>query len=231
MAAGMDTTIITIMTIPTIITTTDTVSLLRLAQWLSPAFPLGAFAASHGLEWAVAEGGLARDQVGGWVADVLEFGAGWSDAVLLAHALRPGADRDALDDLARALAPSAERLAESLDQGSAFAMTLTGMGQPMPPRMLPVAVGAAAYPLGLPVPVVVALYLQGFAGMIVAAATRFVPLGQTEGQRILADLHPLIERLAVRAAGATLDDIATSTLGADLAAMRHETQETRIFRT
>lgn len=219
------------MTIPTIITTTDTKALLRLVQWLSPAFPLGAFAASHGLEWAVAQGGLTRDQVADWVADVLEFGTGWSDAVLLACSLRHGAEPDALDDLARALAASAERLAESLDQGTAFAATLGGLGQPMPPRMLPVAVGVAAAPLGLPVPVVVALYLQGFAGMIVAAAVRFVPMGQTEGQAILAGLHPLIERLATRAAHATPDDIATSTLGADLAAMRHETQDTRIFRS
>lgn len=207
-------------------------ALLTLVQWLSPAFPTGAFAYSHGLEWAAAEDGLCdRDKVGAWITDVLRFGAGRTDAILLAHALK-GEDPDRLTDLARALAPSAERLRETDEQGAAFAATVAALtGRPLPPRPLPVAIGEAAAPLGLPVADVVALALHGFAANLVSAAVRFVPLGQTEGQRILAALHPLIADLAATAAVAPLEAIFTAAFRADLAAMRHETLNVRIFKT
>lgn len=207
--------------------------LLSLVQWLSPAFPTGGFAYSHGLEWAISAGEV-RDgaSVERWLGDVLRFGAGRTDAILLAQALAANADLDALTDIARALAPSAERLRETEDQGAGFAAAtaaLTGLG--LLPRPLPVAVGQAARTLALPAPQVLALYLHAFAANLVSAAVRFVPLGQTEGQRVLAALHPLIDALALEAATATLDDLATSALRADLAAMQHETMDVRIFRT
>lgn len=209
------------------------IELLSLVQWLSPAFPTGAFAASHGMEWAVAAGEVrTADQLAGWLADVLEFGAGWQDAVLLALALRPDADHGLLAGVARALAGSVERLGETLDQGAAFARTVAGMtGRELGTRPLPVAVGEAALVLDLPVADVVGLYLHGFAGNLVSVAVRFVPLGQTEGQTVLAGLHTLITALAGRAVGAGLDDLASSAFRADLAAMRHETMDVRIYRT
>ncbi len=207
--------------------------LLTLVQWLSPAFPTGAFACSHGLEWVIAAGEVKdAGSLQNWLSDIVTYGAGRQDAILLAHALRPDADHPALDDLARALAPSAERLAETLDQGVAFAATVAAMtGRNLPARALPVAVGQAAQKLALPTDQVLALYLQGFVANLVSAAVRFVPLGQTEGQVVLAALHPLIHRIAEDAAGANLDDIGTCALRADLAAMQHETMDVRVFRT
>ncbi|MWP39483.1 urease accessory protein UreF [Rhodobacter sphaeroides] len=207
-------------------------ALLSLVQWLSPAFPTGAFAYSHGLEWAISEGEV-RDaaSVRRWIADVLAFGAGRTDAILLAHALR-GHDPEALSDLARALAPAAERLRETEEQGAAFAATVAALtGRDLPPRPLPVALGQAAAPLGLPVAEVLALMLHAFAANLVSAAVRFVPLGQTEGQATLAALHPLIGEIAAESAEAPLDAIGSAALRGDLAAMRHETQEVRIFKT
>uniref|UniRef100_UPI00296E387A urease accessory protein UreF n=1 Tax=Xinfangfangia pollutisoli TaxID=2865960 RepID=UPI00296E387A len=92
--------------------------LLALVQYLSPAFPTGGFAYSHGLEQVIAEG-TVRDAAAleAWLSDVLRHGAGWQDAVLLALTLREGADPAALADLARALAPSSERLRETEEQG------------------------------------------------------------------------------------------------------------------
>lgn len=214
---------------------TDPAALLTLTQWLSPAFPIGAFAYSHGLERVVAEGKVtdaATLQV--WLEGILRHGAGWQDAVLLAVGMRDGADLDALDALARALAPSAERLRETLDQGQAFARTVSALtGQTLPPRPLPVAladaVGRAA--LALPPALVIALYLQAFTGNLTTIAVRHVPLGQTEGQSVLARLAPLLTALAARAAGATLDDLGGAALAAELAAFEHETQDIRIFRT
>jgi urease accessory protein len=206
----------------------QTPALLSLVQWLSPAFPTGAFAYSHGMEWAISTGDITgADSAEGWLSDVLRFGAGWQDAVLLACALR-GED---VTDHASALAPSRERLAETLDQGRAFARGAAALGIAAPDAPLPVALGHAAASLGLPPAQVIALYLHSFAANLVSVAVRFVPLGQSDGQRILAALHPLIVMMADRAAGAGLEDITASALGADLAAMRHETMPVRIYRT
>ncbi|AXQ93098.1 urease accessory protein UreF [Cereibacter azotoformans] len=207
-------------------------ALLTLVQWLSPAFPTGAFAYSHGLEWAIAEGEV-QDAAGveQWVADILRFGSGRTDAILLAHALK-GHDLEALSDLARALAPSAERLRETEEQGAAFAATTAALtGRALPPRPLPVAIGQAAAALGRPVTEVLELTLHAFAANLVSAAVRFVPLGQTEGQAILSSLHPLIEEIARESAEAPIEAIGSAAVRGDLAAMRHETQQVRIFKT
>ena len=207
--------------------------LLTLVQWLSPAFPTGGFAYSHGLE-AVIANGQVTDAAGVqlWLAEVLEFGAGRQDAILLIQALQRDADHPALDTLARALQPSSERLRETLDQGTAFARTVAGLtGRDLPPRCLPVALGEAAAALDLPASQVAALYLHAFASNLTSVAMRFVPLGQAEGQQVLAALHPLIDRLSQDAVLLSLDDLGTSAFGADLSAMAHETMEVRIFRT
>ena len=204
---------------------------LSVLQWLSPAFPTGAFAYSHGLETEIATGTVHdAASIEAWLRNILRFGAGWQDAVLLTHALED--DCDALDDLARALQPCSERLQESREQGAAFARCVSGItGLDLPARLLPVAVGEAARALDLPKKDVTALYLQGFAGNIVTIAIRHVPLGQTEGQAVMAQLLPCIHALTGQATCATLDEIGTCALAGDLAALRHETQEVRIFRT
>jgi urease accessory protein len=204
--------------------------LLTLMQWLSPSFPTGGFAYAHGLETAMVAG--LRDAAGiqRWVADVLQFGAGRADGILLAHARRGGADE--ADMMARAMAASRERLEETLAQGAAFARTVAALtARDLPPRAMPVAVGEATRRLNLPDETVIACYLHAFAANVVACATRFVPLGQTEGQGVLAALHPLIAGIAAECAKAGRDDIGTAALGADLAAMQHETLDVRIFKT
>ena len=208
-------------------------ALLTLVQWLSPAFPTGAFAYSHGLERVIAKGDVTdAASFEEWMGNILHHGAGWQDAVLLSHALAPEADHAALDALTRALAPSAERLQESAEQGAALARMVSSLtGRPLKPRMLPVALGEAAGPLALPSGQVAQLYLQTFAGNLCTIATRHVPLGQTEGQRVLTTLLPEIERLGSHAASASLDDLGSCALAGDLAAFQHETQDVRIFRT
>lgn len=207
--------------------------LLTLTQWLSPGFPTGAFAYSHGLEQVIHDDVVSdAASLELWLADILRYGAGWQDAVLLVQALAPGADLTALDATARALQPGFERLQETLEQGAAFARTVAAMtGRALPPRALPVAVGEATAPLGLPPEQVVALFLQGFTANLVTIAVRHIPLGQTEGQGVLARLAPVIAELAPRAAVATLDALGSCALAADLAAFRHETKDVRLFRT
>lgn len=208
-------------------------ALLTLVQWLSPAFPIGAYAYSHGLESVIAaeevrDAGALRQ----WLADVLEFGAGRTDAILLAHSLRGGADHQSLAALARAMAPTAERLQETEELGAALTRATDALlGLTSPPLPFPIALGRAAQSLPLTAAQVIALALQAFAAGLVSAAVRFVPLGQTEGQAVLTALHPLILRLAAEAAAAPLAAIGTAAIRADMASARHETLNTRIFRT
>mgnify|MGYP006271541193 CR=1 FL=1 len=211
---------------------TETADLLALTQWLSPAYPVGAFAWSHGMEAAIAAGDIHDPAtLADWLDALLRHGAGWSDAVLLAAAHR-GEDAAALAALATALAPSRERRLETREQGAAFARTTAALeGGPPGPAPYPVAVGTAARRLSAPTGTVVSLYLHAVASNLVSAAVRFVPLGQTEGQRVLAGLAPLIERLAREAAEAPVDALGGCAFRSDIAAMRHETLTTRIFRS
>lgn len=166
-----------------------------------------------------------------WLADWLDHGAGWTDAVLAALSLRtPG--HAALDDLARAACLSSQRLAETVEQGTAFAANIAALTrQSQPAAALPVAFGRACAALPLPHPEIVAAFLQAQAAAQVSAAVRFLPLGPVEGQAMLAALQPAILAAADRAARATQDDLASAAWGADIAAMRHETMPVRIFRS
>jgi len=203
--------------------------LLTLTQWLSPAFPVGAFAYSHGLEQAISDGDVRdAETLEAWLRLVLEQGSGAVDATLLCRALAG----DEVADTARALAASRERLEETEKQGAAFVEAVNAIyGEALPPMPLPVAVGVAARRLSLPPEQVAALYLHSFTSNLVSAAVRFVPLGQSDGQRVLSRLHEVIENVAARAVETPLDQIGSAAFGADLAAMRHETLDVRIFKT
>ena len=208
---------------------TDPTDQLRLIQWLSPAFPIGSFAYSQGLETAI----TSRDvhdaaTLQDWITAILTIGSARTDAILLAHA-RACAD---LTDTALALAPSQERHTEMIDQGRAFGQAIaaiTGTPQPVLPYAL--AVAHATRPLNVPTETVLTHWLQGVAAQLASVGVRFIPIGQTDGQRILASLAPLITRLAATYAKAPLSEIGSATFAADLASMQHETLAVRIFRT
>ena len=211
---------------------TATAPALVLAQMFSPGFPVGAFAYSHGLEQAFAGGTIASAaDLEAWITELLDHGAGRSDAILLVAAMEDGADHAALAALARALAGSAERWEETRDQGAALSATLAALGEPTVSGAYPVVLGAAARGLGLSAEVVASLFLQAFASNLVSAAVRFMPLGQAEGQSVLAALRPVIAEVAAEVIGVGLDGLGQAAFGADLAAMEHEELEVRIFRT
>lgn len=217
-----------------IITMTDADAVLTLAQWFSPSFPIGAFSYSHGLETAIAEGHVTDARSAqAWIDDILRHGAGRNDAILLAAGFAADASTLASHNaLARALAPSQERLLEAEQQGAAFARTIREVwGYDVPDMVLPLAVGAAAAHHGLPVQLTIETYLHSFAANLVSAAVRLVPLGQTEGQAVVLQLKPAITEIAATALTQTIDDLGAATFAADISAMRHETQYARIFRS
>lgn len=207
--------------------TTD--HLLTLLQWLSPAYPVGSFAWSHGLEQAVAAVQVHdAHSLQDWLAVVLEYGLSRSDAILLCAAHR-GED---VAELAEALAPSRERRMETMQQGAAFAaITRAVWGLDLPDMAYPVAVGRAAGLIGLLVVPVAQAYLFSVTSGLTQAAQQLMPLGQTKGQQVLAALAPLCSTLATRVALLTPDDIGTSAFAVDIATMRHEELEPRIFRS
>ncbi len=214
--------------------------------WLSPAFPVGGYSYSHGLEWEV-EAGKVRDAaaLGGWIEDVLACGAGHSDVIFLAESWRAVANGDAraladVAELALAFAPSAERRLETLAQGTAFLLAIRAvwpspdldlLAEDAPEVAYPVAVGASAAAHALPLAAVAQAFCQAFAANLVSAGVRLIPLGQTDGLRVLARLEPLIPRIVAHALAAGLDDVGGITVAADIASMRHETQYTRLFRS
>jgi urease accessory protein len=204
-----------------------------LAQWLSPAFPIGAFAYSHGLEVAVRDGWVRDvDGLRTWLEDLLRHGSGRADAIWLRAAMRLEADLAALDAQARAFAASAERLHEAGRQGAAFARTAGAVwGLDVPPVLLPLAVGASAARVGMPAEETVALYQHAFISSLTSAAIRLVPLGQTEAQRVLARLIPLCVETAAATRASAVRDIHSNCFLSDIAAMRHETLETRLFQS
>lgn len=213
-------------------------ALAKLIAWTSPGYPVGAFAWSHGLEWASAAGEVAdRATLEAWIGDVLRHGAGWSDAVLLACAWRAerNGDTAALDEtaaLAAALTPSAERSAETMALGIAFAeITDAAWGAGPRPAAYPVAFGQAAARHGIPLDAALQAYLQAVVANLVSAGIRLGVTGQTDGQRVLAALLPDCARLAGAAMEAGPDAVGGCALRVDLGSMRHETQETRLFRS
>ena len=209
-----------------------------LLTWLSPAFPIGSFAYSHGLEWAVEAGDVTTEAtLEAWIADVLTHGGGRSDAILLRHAYRADAAglRD-LAELAEAAQPCRERRDETIGQGTAFALAglvwaKIGGDISLERVAYPVAFGALAAANGIEENDAALGFLHAFATNLVSAAVRLVPLGQTAGLRTVAALEPVIASVADDTRAAGLDEIGGACFRSDIAAMRHETQYTRLFRT
>ena len=160
---------------------------LTLMQWFSPAFPVGAFAYSHGLEQAIADGQVSdADTLHDWIKFLITHGSARADAILLASAYKTD-DLIDVDATARAFAAGAERLKESDLQGAAFCDTARAVwGINIRGLTYPVAVGAAARAMDIPLAQTLPLYLHAFASNLIAAAQRLMPLVQTEGQKVLA---------------------------------------------
>jgi len=222
-------------------------ALYRLMAWLSPSYPIGAYSYSSGIEWAV-EAGDINDAATfeRWLAVVIGEGGGFCDAVFFVHAHRAAACSDdaalrAVAELAAAFSPSKERHLETTAQGRAFLDT-TRAAWPTPAldRLLAVWDGAVALPIaiavasaghGIALAPALHAFLHAMTANLISTGLRLVPLGQTDGQRILAALEPVATATAARALVTPLDEVGGAAFRADLASMRHETQYTRLFRS
>lgn len=206
---------------------------LTLSRWLSPGFPIGAFAWSHGLEAAIAgERVIDADSLLAWLVDLLEHGSFRSDALLVAAAWHQETSLKDIDAEARAFTAASERLEETVEQGAAFCRTLRDSGGPaLPDLTYPVALGAASRAAGIDLNLTLPLFLQSLASNLVSAAIRLSVIGQTDGQRILTDLQPTISNTVGSVAGGNLEGLSSTTFLSDIVAMDHETLAPRLFRS
>ena len=217
---------------------TDVQATIRLQTWLSPAFPTGAFSYSHGLEQAIADQIIFdQDSLVNWLSNLIQHGAGWNDAVILAESWRLSVANDAFSDivaLATAMCISKERYLETISQGSAFVTAAFAWGKiPSFPEdcPLPIAVGAIAGYHNIDLETTLAAFLHAYISNQVQAALRLMKLGQTNALNVQKQLEPALLDVARRAALATEDDLGSASIGAEIAAMKHETLSPRIFRS
>jgi urease accessory protein len=225
----------------------DAAALYRLMAWLSPAYPVGAFSYSSGIEWAVEAGDIKdAETLRAWLAIMIGEGGGFCDAVFFVHAHRAIATNDdaglhAVAELAAAMVPSKERLLETTTQGRAF-IDATRAAWPCEALArldaawdgavaLPVAVGVTCSGHGIACEAALPAFLHALTANWISAGVRLIPLGQTDGQRVLAALEGVVAAAAARALKTPLDQVGSAALRADLASMRHETQYTRLFRS
>ena len=220
----------------------------RLLTWLSPSFPVGGFSYSHGIEYAIETGLVCNAaQLANWVDGILRFGAGHNDGLLLLAAYR-ASTHPPYDDLvaaarqAVALRGTAELARESITQGKAF-LKAVASGWPAyidtaPVKALascqltyPVIVGCLCAVANIPEEMVLETYLTAFANNLISAGIRLVPLGQSDGLRIVAMLEPCIVDQVKKLSLFSLDYLGSAALTADWSSMKHETQYTRLFRS
>jgi urease accessory protein len=225
----------------------EAAALYRLMTWLSPSFPVGAFSYSSGIEWAVEAGDVTNvASLHEWLAAMLTEGAGICDAIFLAHTHRAASSGDdarlaEIAELASAFMPSRERHLETTAQGKAFIeIARAAWHTPKIDRLIdacrtttvyPVAVGLVGAAHAIPLPPTIHAFLHAVVSNWISAGARLVPLGQTDSQRLLAELESAVAATAKRALAASLDELGSATFRADLASMRHETQYTRLFRS
>ena len=224
--------------------------LYRMLAWFSPGFPIGAFSYSHGLETAVSTGKVHdRESLRRWTAAILTHGAGRMDAETLRDAYRAASEQDlealtAVNRRGLAFRATSEMALETTAQGEAFLSTcraawpepfldrwaeMLGQGSEAPCHAA--AVGAAAARADISPGWAMTAYLHAMAANLVLAGLRLGIVGQTDGQRIIATLEPVVGTAVTRALTRDSSVFGGAALAVDLASMAHETQYSRLFRS
>ena len=225
-------------------------ALLRLQSWLSPAFPAGSYSYSHAIEWAVEAGHIHdRESLVDWLEADLCYGSGRNEAIFFNEAWRCAAKDDRaklfeVAELAAAFRGTSEFALESSQQAAACLSTLRQVWpddvldwlseilrerhvQPALAIVLGVRTARQCIPADLALPA----FLQSYTANLVTAGVRLLPLGQTDGQRAIAELEDAVLAASAQAKEATINDLGSAAFMVDLSSMAHETQYTRLFRS
>ena len=202
-----------------------------LQAWFSPAFPIGAFSYSHGIETAIQEAMISeKDSLTEWIACLLTYGSGWNDCLFLKAAFEMG---EGVNDLCLSICTGEERYRETVELGAAFTRSVnTSYGMELDDGLAyPVAVGLAASKHKLDMTLTAQSYLQAFAANLISVGVRTIPIGQQAGQDSLLSLFAVIENIMPDLLEASLDQLGGATFMSEIMSMKHENANPRIFRT
>ena len=207
-------------------------SLAKLLQLASPTLPVGAYSYSGGLE-AACEEGVVTDAATAerWIGDVLEFSMARMEAPIL---FRMMSERKEWNEVFLASRESAELRAETVQMGYSLNRLFKdlGLGEvPMDEPSFPAAFAYAAAQWKIEPEAALQAYLWAWIENQVMAAVKAVPLGQTDGQRMLLALGDRIEGLVKKATQMKDDEIRNFAPGLALLSAKHETQYSRLFRS
>lgn len=225
-------------------------ALLRQQSWLSPAFPIGSYSYSHGIEWAVEAGSIHdRESLVDWLEADLCYGSGRNEAIFFSEAWRCTAVNNRaklfeVAELAAAFRGTSEFALETSQQAAACLATLR---QVWPDRVidwlsgilcehhiqpaLAVILGARSARQGIRASLALPAFLQSYIANLVIAGVRLIPLGQTDGQLAIAELEKAVLTASAQAENASIAELGSAAFMVDLASMEHETQYTRLFRS
>ena len=206
----------------------------KVMAWLSPSFPLGAFAYSHGLEFEISEGNVSTSkELYEWLKDILRFGSVWNDLVLFSNSYKTDVNSlNELSDIAKAFAQSKERYYETIEMGNAFSKIISSIeGVYLKGMPLPIIMGYIAKIENVSLPYILPLYAHSFISNLISVSIRLLPLGQTDAQKLLFSLFSIIDDVAKEALKSNIGDMRNKCVLADLASMKHETLKVRLFKS
>jgi len=206
----------------------------KVMAWLSPSFPLGAFAYSHGLEFEISEGNVSTsEELYEWLKDILRFGSVWNDLVLFCNSYKTDVNSlNELSDIAKAFAQSKERYYETIEMGNAFSKIISSIeGVYLKGMPLPIIMGYIAKIENVSLPYILPLYAHSFISNLISVSIRLLPLGQTDAQKLLFSLFPIIDDVSKEALKSNIGDMRNKCVLADLASMKHETLKVRLFKS
>jgi len=222
-------------------------ALARLLQLASPTLPVGAYSYSQGLEAAV-EAGLVRDAASAraWIGAVLAYAVARLEAPVWWRLYAAWSDDDMArvthwNELFRSTRESAELRAETLQMGYSLQTLLVEIGDfdhrsraqlgAITDITFPAAFACAAAKWEIPARSALIAYLWAWLENQVMAALKSVPLGQTDGQRLLGDLAAQLPGIVDAASALPDDELCNYAPGLAILCSRHETQYSRLFRS
>ena len=201
-----------------------------LLSWFSPSFPVGSFNFSHGLEAAI-EYEFVYDKISleEWIKHLIINGTGKTDSILLTNAY----NGEEVNELALALCASKERWIETSNLGKAFCKNIReNWGYKIDKNLAyPIAIGKAGLYFKIPLEKLLIAFLQSFVSNLINVGIKHIPLGQSEGQKILINFLPVIKKQTNVHKIAKVSDLGSSAFLSDLSSMYHETLNNRIYQT
>lgn len=219
-------------------------SLLALLHLSSPALPVGAFAYSQGLEYALDSGWCKNaEQVECWIKDNLRFGLGQLDMPMYVRMYQAWQAQDfvALNEWNQMLLSfreSKELYLEDIQVGSAYVQWHLGQDQNREAILSkienPTVVAMntlAAVETNIDLPTALLGFVWSWCENQVTCASKALPLGQTQAQQVLQNLILDIAQVCERALAIKDDEMGTGLMGTAIASSLHEQQYSRLFRS